>query len=367
VKNSNNSAWTVGNLDAKATVVWKFYSGNVKLPLTAEGELVEHLPVVSHPKFTASPPSVEILISTGPALRKAGQTTVTLNGQEIERGTYKAVPGTYELVVPGFKLIAPTTQQFYTTGQSLEFVALEVIQLTPQQEAVMEKSFSDLAKECAEPNDVLALGCFGFSDIYRYRTTESGYDSEDYFGLKSSNFEIMDSVCEGSVSDRIIAADVTYQTANCAATVKFDVEYFDSKVENRPVFKTERYDGCPEIRWAFCERFRQVRIGTDQFEVRGKSLGTAKLESRIPYELSLFGILNDKDEFSSSDSWVAPAPNANPKPNKPTPITLLGRYETKADMIAANPNPELGDGYIVGSALFLWVWNGNSWVEIGRR
>jgi hypothetical protein len=367
--NFNDDPWKTGNLDAKTTVTWELEDGKVELPLVSQAELIEHLPLVRHPKFSSTLGPVEIRFSTGPALQAAGKNTVNVNGKDIVRGTYKALPGSYELVVPGFKLVAPTTQTFYTTGEDLKFIAEEVISLTPQQEAVMAKGFADLALECAEPNDVTQLRCFDFSEIYTFRTTESGFSSDEYFGLQSSNFDIVSSLCEGSVSDEVIAADVAFRTADCTATVKFDVEYFDSKLEERPVFQTQRYDGCPQISWAYCERFRQVRVGTNQVEVRGKSLGEAKLVSEIPFELSLFGVLDARGEFTARESWIAPPPSAvpTPKPEKMEPIELLGRYETKQDMVAANPNPRLGDGYIVGSGLVLWVWDGRAWLEIGSR
>jgi hypothetical protein len=369
VSNWNDDAWQVGNLDAKTSLIWELEDGKVKLPLTAEGELKEFLWIINHPEFSSKPAALDIRFSTGPALRGAGKSKVTVNGQEIDRGTYKALPGSYELVVPGFKLIAPASQKFFTSGQSLDFIAPEIIQLTAQQETIMDKAFAELAKECGQPQVVTRPDCFSFKDIYSFRTTESGFDADEYFALQSNNFEIVDSKCSTTLTDDVAAADVTFRTELCSATVKFDVEYFDSKLEERAIFETQRYNGCPEVTFAFCERFRQVRVGTAQVEVRNKSLGKAKLVSNIPYELSLFGVLDDKGEFTARDSWVAPKPT-EPKPEEPKepkPIKLLGRYENVQDMIDANPNPRLGDGYVVGADLVLWVWNGSAWIEIGRR
>jgi len=119
VSNWNDDAWQVGNLDAKTSLIWELEDGKVKLPLTAEGELKEFLWIINHPEFSSKPAALDIRFSTGPALRGAGKSKVTVNGQEIDRGTYKALPGSYELVVPGFKLIAPASQKFFTSGQSL--------------------------------------------------------------------------------------------------------------------------------------------------------------------------------------------------------------------------------------------------------
>lgn len=47
-----------------------------------------------------------------------------------------------------------------------------------------------------------------------------------------------------------------------------------------------------------------------------------------------------------------------------TSVTILGSYDTVAELIQAHPTGQLGDGYMVGNDLY--VWNGNTWQDVGR-
>ena len=46
-----------------------------------------------------------------------------------------------------------------------------------------------------------------------------------------------------------------------------------------------------------------------------------------------------------------------------TSVTILGSYDTYAQLIAAHPTGSLGDGYMVGGDLY--VWNGSAWEDVG--
>ena len=46
-----------------------------------------------------------------------------------------------------------------------------------------------------------------------------------------------------------------------------------------------------------------------------------------------------------------------------TSVTILGSYDTLADLEAAHPTGSLGDGYIVAGDLY--VWNGTAWENVG--
>lgn len=47
-----------------------------------------------------------------------------------------------------------------------------------------------------------------------------------------------------------------------------------------------------------------------------------------------------------------------------TSVTILGSYDTYAQLIAAHPTGNLGDGYMVGGDLY--VWNGSAWEDVGQ-
>lgn len=47
-----------------------------------------------------------------------------------------------------------------------------------------------------------------------------------------------------------------------------------------------------------------------------------------------------------------------------TSISILGSYNTYAELIAAHPTGNTGDGYLVGGDLY--VWNGSAWQDVGQ-
>lgn len=47
-----------------------------------------------------------------------------------------------------------------------------------------------------------------------------------------------------------------------------------------------------------------------------------------------------------------------------TSVTILGHYDTYAELTAAHPTGSSGDSYIVGSDLY--VWNGSAWENVGQ-
>lgn len=46
-----------------------------------------------------------------------------------------------------------------------------------------------------------------------------------------------------------------------------------------------------------------------------------------------------------------------------TSVTILGHYDTEAELIAEHPAGSLGDAYLVGGDLY--VWNGSAWENVG--
>lgn len=47
-----------------------------------------------------------------------------------------------------------------------------------------------------------------------------------------------------------------------------------------------------------------------------------------------------------------------------TSVTILGHYDTYAELVAAHPTGSAGDSYMVGSDLY--VWNGSAWENVGQ-
>jgi len=47
-------------------------------------------------------------------------------------------------------------------------------------------------------------------------------------------------------------------------------------------------------------------------------------------------------------------------------ITILGSYDTLADLTAAHPTGNTGDSYLVGDDLYVWNAADNDWVNVGN-
>jgi BppU N-terminal domain/Collagen triple helix repeat (20 copies) len=61
---------------------------------------------------------------------------------------------------------------------------------------------------------------------------------------------------------------------------------------------------------------------------------------------------------------IGPQGPTGPKGADGTGVTILGSYDTEADLAAAHPTGTSGDSYIVQGDLY--VWNGTAWENVGR-
>jgi hypothetical protein len=48
-----------------------------------------------------------------------------------------------------------------------------------------------------------------------------------------------------------------------------------------------------------------------------------------------------------------------------TGITILGQYNTLSALQSAHPTGTVGQGYLVGTNLYIWDLNSNSWINVG--
>jgi len=67
----------------------------------------------------------------------------------------------------------------------------------------------------------------------------------------------------------------------------------------------------------------------------------------------------DGEDFVSNVSCIQGAKGADG-----TSVTILGSYNTLAELQAAHPTGSLGDAYMVGGDLY--VWNGSAWEDVGQ-
>jgi hypothetical protein len=75
----------------------------------------------------------------------------------------------------------------------------------------------------------------------------------------------------------------------------------------------------------------------------------------------------DYIEFKTSNGWAAAAGPAGPQGAQGYPgqgLSIKGSYANLAALQAAVPSGTLGDGYIVGTNLY--IWQGSSWLNTGQ-
>lgn len=71
-------------------------------------------------------------------------------------------------------------------------------------------------------------------------------------------------------------------------------------------------------------------------------------------------------EFKTPTGWAAAAGPTGPQGTQGTPgqgLSIKGSYATSTALTTALPTGTLGDGYLVGSDLY--IWDGNSWENAG--
>jgi hypothetical protein len=369
VTNFWTEPWQIGQLDAYGKVSWKGDSGSVVLNLQTESEVSDHLRYIQHVNYTATSERLNLTVSYGKFLSDAGRKEITVNGVSVPVGSYAAIPGTYTVKSPGFKLIAPSETVFVTNGSDMAFTANEQALIPANAETVLDKETDRIAKLCGDFSTLNSSRCFSFEEIYAYRTPVGSAPADEYFAIKTGEFEVIDSKCTGSVNDELLSASSVKRIANCSTEMTFEVTYFESKIEVSDVFTTQIFNACPGFAVP-CNRSRQVKVGTRETEVIGDRIGRGTMSSAVPFEVEVLGTLRDDGSFVIIDRFVPPVYDIEePAPQEPEaePVKLLGYYKDLDALRRANPTGALGDGYVVSPDLDLYVWDGRSWTFVGRR
>jgi len=369
ISNSWDEPWKLGQLDAFGKVSWKGESESVMLNLGTEAEVSDHFRFIQHVNYTATAERLNLAVSYGEFLSAAGRKDIVVNGVSVPVGSYAAIPGTYTVKSPGFILIAASESVVGTDGSGMTFTAKEQPLLPVNAETVLDREADRIAKLCGDFSSLDASRCFSFEEIYVYRTPLGAAPAEDYFAIKTGEFEVIDSKCTGPVKDELLSASSVKRIADCATEMTFEVTYFESKIEVSDVFTTQTYNACPGFAVP-CNRSRQVKVGTKETEVIGDRIGRGTMSSTVPFEVEVMGTLKDDGSFEIIDRFVPPVYDiTEPEPAEPEaePVKILGYYKDLEALLRAHPTGSLGDGYVVSKDLDLYVWDGRQWTYVGRR
>lgn len=368
LKNLNDNGWQVGQLDAIGETSWKVSdTESIKLKLTAEGKVKEHLKVITHADYKVEATNTTLEIGLGEFMAPTGKSNLKIHGKATPAGLYNALPGAYEVTTDAFKLVAATKKTFVTTKVANSYVPAEEVSLKPEYEAILKTEVNRLAKECTKFTEINKAQCFTLEEIYNSRAEKGKDTPSEYFGFQTNGFKVTGSNCDYEAEDKLLSASHIYRDAFCTIEMSFTLDYFKSKAETRKVSRQESYNACPEFSGAVCARTRTINLGTKQVEVRGDKIGSAVFTSSVPILVDVIGFLDDKDKFKIVDRFVKP----NYAPVKVVvvkpvakPFELLGYYPTLDDLKSVQTSPKLGDAYAVTAAQDIYVWTGNLWLKL---
>jgi hypothetical protein len=370
VTNSWDDPWKTGQLDAYGKVSWETESGPVVLDLGTQVEISDHLRFIQHAQYTATAQRMKMRVSYGKFVSAAGLTDLSVNGVMVPVGSYDAIPGTYSVKTPGFKLVAPSETLFVTNGTEMNFTAKEEALVPASASAILDKEINRLAQECAKFNTVNAPRCFTLKEIYASRKPVGTPPADEYFAIETGDFKVLKTTCSGSGTDELLSASSVERGTACTTDMSFDVTYYESKIEVSDVFQTQTFNACPGLSVP-CNRSRQVKVGTKETEIIGDRIGRGAMTSSVSFLVEAKGTLQENGSFVIIDRFVEPVYNiAPPAPKKPEiaePLQILGYYIDLDALRRAHPRGEVGDGYVVSPNLNLYVWDGRDWTLVGRR
>jgi hypothetical protein len=370
VTNSWNDPWRTGQLDAYGEVSWKTDSGAVVLNLGTDSEVAAHLRFIHNAKYTATADRLNLNVSYGKFLSEAGLKDLSVNGVMVPAGTYDAIPGTYSVKAPGFKLVAPSETLFVTNGNDMAFSAKEEPLVPSAASSILNKEIDRLAQQCGSFTTLNTPRCFTFEEIFQARKPIGTPPAEDYFAIKTGDFKVLETSCSGSANDKLLSAASVARTKTCTTEMTFEVTYFESKIQVSDVFQTQTFNACPGLSIP-CNRSRQVKVGTRETEVIGDRIGRGTMSSSVGFEVRALGTLRDNGTFEIIDRFVPPVYEIEEpvveQPVTAEPLKILGYYKDIDALRRANPSGQLGDGYVVSPGLQLYVWDGRDWTLVGRR
>lgn len=369
LKNQNRGDWQVGQLDVAGTVSWKLPKSEkkIKITLLADGQVKDHLKVVTHADYTVAKTSITLDVAAGKFLAPTGKSNLQINGQKILDGNYRALPGAYVVSTDAYRLVAATKKTVLTNKAENVYVPEELPNLTGEYEKVLNDEINKKAKDCTNFKEIDKAKCFSLEDIYNSRNEMSKKEPSKYFGFQTNGFKVTGFECNSEPSDRLLSASHVIRVADCEVKMNFTLDYYKSKAETRKVTRQENYNACPSFGEAVCLRTRTVNMGTKQVEVRGDKIESIEFTSSVPVFVEALGFLDEKGKFSIVDRFIAPnyAPVKKPVP---APVVeefeLLGYYTNLATLKSIQTNPTVGDAYAVTDKYTIFVWTGSMWEEI---
>jgi hypothetical protein len=196
----------------------------------------------------------------------------TINGKPSELGTFKTVPGTYRIKLPGYKMILPTNVVLRTDSLRESVQVGANTKVPAKLHALMEekhKKYESIACKLKFTKQVINTGCWSNDDVSSASSLISGkqldyYDSSAITKARASGLKCVEQetalTSASSVLTHYLCTSTITQTVRTFLAAEY--EQGDPIYTEVPVYTSERYDSCPSAPY-YCYEYRQVQTGTE--------------------------------------------------------------------------------------------------------
>ena len=301
-KNESKEDWAVGNTDAIATVTWTTQTGKITWDIPTKSTLEDVWGGVKHLTFTPVLKPISVEIRAGEFFPADLMNKAMLNGTAIEAGTFAAVPGTYRLKSDGYKLIAATDTDLFTSGNDVAFVVGNDLALPSDGDSKLTSKFEEKQKSCATFDESKSTPCFPAADIWDAAEITSGTEPTEYYNGKDRDYKAGATTC-GTGKDALTSAATMTRTYECSTEVTFAVDYTELIIEDyeAPIYSTAYTTECSGFYFVYCYDVPYSFVSgyeTRQREVEGGVIATVSYLSTVKSKILVTGTLNDDNSFT---------------------------------------------------------------------
>lgn len=327
IENDLGKKYVTGQLDSVLTYALGGSDSEVKysLPLTGKTLSIFHIKFgpnldadyLTKAKFTYDARPVHLAIHAGKFIPKTISKQLKINNTKAKIGTFNTVPGKYNFVLPGYKLIAPTNITVETSSNQESVTVGAEAKIPEKLNSLISRKYDSVAKgTCKIKPTKTSFGsnCADDYEIWNSKELISGKEltSFDSYTLSKVHKSKLSCNDEGNV---LISASSVERTYKCSTTVTFTLkstkdavyEQGDPIYRDVPQYSSEQYDSCPTAPY-YCWETRQVYTGTIQ-EFVGYKRGdlitpaksvTGKFKATVSTDIVIKGTQQNSGKFTVS-------------------------------------------------------------------
>jgi len=330
ITNDLKKPYTTGQLDAVLTYSIGGPNSKVKYPLPMDGTTASLFHIkfnkthdadyLTKANFTYDAQPVHLQITAGEFAPSSLIKKLKVNDTKAKLGTFNTVPGKYNIVLPGYRLIAPTNIVLNTTSTKASATVGSDANIPDKLNSLMTTKFTKAVKgKCKIRPTKTSFGstCADNYTILADRKLITGKNLTRFDSVAYSNVHATKLECDGG-SNTLTSASSVERTYSCSQTITFTMKANKAAVyaqgdpiyRDVPQYTTERYDACPLNEYNYCWEYRQVYTGSITEFVgykRGPLLTPAKtakgtFKTKVTTEIYITGSVDGKGKFTVSQN-----------------------------------------------------------------